>query len=244
MTEINNAFYDELGDKWYQGDQHPVSLLRAEAGIKIDYVKRIFPRTSSETKLLDVACGGGLVTIPLAQEGYQLTGVDLSKNSLAAANSRKPENAEFLSADARALPFEAASFDGVLILDFLEHIEDPALVLREGARVLKPGGRLVFSTFNRNWTARLLAVEALKWFPDSPPNVHVYSLFLKPEEVRTMGAECGLGNLELQGTIPRFVSTAFWSSVFRRRVHPDFSFAYTKSLRVGYLGCFEKLSHS
>ncbi|MEZ4749477.1 MAG: bifunctional 2-polyprenyl-6-hydroxyphenol methylase/3-demethylubiquinol 3-O-methyltransferase UbiG [Bdellovibrionota bacterium] len=235
--QVNNAFYDELGEQWYHGDRHAIGLLRAESGIKLDFVRR---HLSAGQKVLDVACGGGLVANPLAKEGFSVTGVDLSENSLKVARDQGVPGTEFLHGNAFDLPLESDSFDAVLLMDFLEHVDDPGRVLAEGARVLKPGGKLMFSTFNRNWASRLLAIEALRWFPESPPNVHVYELFLKPKEVESFARECGLEPLEFRGSIPKFFSWPFWSSVFKRRVHQDFSFVYTDSLRVGYMGCFQK----
>ncbi|MCB9255361.1 MAG: 3-demethylubiquinone-9 3-O-methyltransferase [Bdellovibrionaceae bacterium] len=239
--QVNNAFYDELGDQWYHGDRHAIGLLRAESGIKLDFVRRhLLPGQ----KVLDVACGGGLVANPLAREGFSVTGVDLSENSLQVARDQAVEGAQFVHGNALQLPFAAESFDAVLLMDFLEHVSEPERVLKEASRVLVPGGLLMFSTFNRNWASRLLAIEALRWFPESPPNVHVYELFLTPDEVRTFATNCGLELVEYRGSLPKFFSWPFWSSVFRRRVHQGFSFEYTSSLRVGYMGCFRKtLTH-
>ncbi|MCB0405819.1 MAG: 3-demethylubiquinone-9 3-O-methyltransferase [Bdellovibrionales bacterium] len=235
--QVNNAFYDELGEQWYHGDRHAIGLLRAESGIKLDFVRRhLLP----QQRVLDVACGGGLVTNPLARDGYKVTGVDISENSLKVARDQGVKGARFVHGDAFQLPFDSHSFDAVLLMDFLEHVADPGRVLAEASRVLVPGGRLMFSTFNRNWASRMLAIEALRWFPESPPNVHVYHLFLKPDEVIALAQQCGLKFVEFQGSIPKVFSWPFWSSVFRRRVHEGFSFVFTSSLRVGYMGCFQK----
>jgi 2-polyprenyl-6-hydroxyphenyl methylase/3-demethylubiquinone-9 3-methyltransferase len=240
LTRINNSFYDTLDDTWFEGDEHAVALLRAEAGIKVRYALEVLEREGigAGSSVLDVACGAGLVAHPLAERGYRLTGIDLAAGAVEAARRRTPAgtDAHFRVGDAYATGEADASFDAVLLLDMLEHVERPADVLSEAARVVRPGGVVIFHTFNRTPAAWALAIHGMKVVArDTPPHVHVYRLFVKPAELRRMAFAAGLRVMETRGVrvVP---DRALWWSVLRRRVHPEFSFTFTNSLAVGYAG--------
>src|SRR4051812_7612898 len=87
---INNAFYDELGDRWYEDDTHAIAILRAESRLKLDYVRGVLAAhgVAPPARVLDVACGAGFLSVPLARDGFRVKGVDLSAGSLAAAEKR------------------------------------------------------------------------------------------------------------------------------------------------------------
>lgn len=241
VATVNNAFYDELGDRWYDDDTHAIAVLRAESRLKVGYVLDLLAdnQVKAPATILDIACGAGFLSIPLAKAGYDVRGIDLSNGSIATAakHGRHLGNLAFATEDALHLTAADASFDAVLLMDFLEHVTTPEAAIQEAARVLKPGGIMVFHTFNRTLAARLLAVKALEVFSrDCPDHVHVYDLFIKPEDLKLMAARSGVVVRAIRGLRPDFLSKAFFWSLAMRRVHPDFSFKYTKSLAVGYLG--------
>lgn len=240
VSRINNAFYADLGDRWFEGDEHAVALLRAEAGIKVRYTLEVFERLGigPGARVLDVACGAGLVAFPLAGRGYRVKGVDLAEGAIETARRQTPEgvDATFAVADAYATGEPAGAYDAVLLLDMLEHVERPADVLCEAARVARPGGAVVFHTFNRTPEAWLLAIHGMKVVArDTPEHVHVYELFIRPSELRAMAREAGLDVKEVRGVRP-VVDRALWWSVVRRRVHPGFRFTFARVPRVGYAG--------
>lgn len=240
MPDVNNAFYDHLGDRWYEGDDHAIALLRVESYLKLGYTFETLRRHGIEpgARVLDVACGAGLVSLPMARAGYRVEGVDLAEGALDVARQRVPEGADvsFRLGDALALDAEADAYDAVLLLDMLEHVEAPGRALAEAARVVRPGGVVVFNTFNQTPLAWLIAVHGFKFVVrDAPRHLHVYRLFIPPETLAEMAAEAGLEVVETVGVRPR-LNRAFWRSLRRRRVDPEFRFTRTASTAVGYMG--------
>jgi 2-polyprenyl-6-hydroxyphenyl methylase/3-demethylubiquinone-9 3-methyltransferase len=241
---VNNEFYDELGERWHQGDVHAIALLRAETPTRLAYIRETLAREGVKpgARILDVGCGGGLIANPLAADGCRVVGVDRSASSLDAARTHVPAGADarYAVADALKLPEPDASFDAVLMMDLLEHLDEPARAVVEAARVLKPGGLLFFHTFNRTPESWLLAVKGIGFVTrEGPANVHSYSMFVTPAELEAAGRACGLAPRDLRGIRP-VLGRTFLLSLLRRRVHPDFSFTLTRSTRVGYVGCFIK----
>lgn len=242
---INNAIYDELGEAWYTARDNPVGLLRAETRLRVGWVLEGLRAEFGARPLaiLDVACGGGLMANPLAQAGHEVTGIDLSEASLEVARRHDGTGRiRYLVQDARALDFPDGRFDVVCMMDFLEHIEDRDAVIREAARVLRPGGWLLFHTFNRTPLSWLIAIKGVEWaVRNTPPRMHVYGLFLKPEELAELCVRHRLAVEEFRGVRPRVFTWAFLQLLVTARVSDRFQFEFTRSRRVGYCGRAVKL---
>lgn len=240
---INNDIYSELGARWYDADDDPVALLRAEARHRNPWViERIAGSFGDRAvRVLDVGCGAGFLTNALAEHGHEVTGLDAAVESLEVAARHDPTGTvRYVPGDAYALPFDDAELDVVCAMDFLEHVERPARAIAEMARVLRPGGLLFFHTFNRSWLAWIVVIKGVEWFvKNTPRDMHVLHLFLKPSEVEAMCREQGVALLELVGSRPRF-DGAMWRMLRSGSVPRDFAFTFTPSTRLAYTGMGRK----
>lgn len=236
---VNNAIYDTLGTRWYVARDNPVALLRAESRLRNPWVlDRILTQVGPHARALDVGCGGGLLTNHLAHADLEVHGLDASQESLTVAEQYDTtRRVRYLRGDALQLPYHDASFDVVCAMDFLEHVEEPALVIREAARVLRPNGLFFFHTFNRNPLAWLVVIKGVEWFvKNTPPDMHVLRLFLKPAEVKAFCRNVGLEVRELHGSAPVFMSRAFFRMLFTGVVPDDFRFRFQPSTLISYTG--------
>ena len=140
-------------------------------------------------RLLDIGCGGGLLSEPMTRLGFRVTGVDASERNIGTASAHAAEQG--LSIDYRCSTAEALlaagepAFDVILNMEVIEHVADPGEFLRSCAQLLAPGGLMIVATLNRTLKALALAVigaeHVLRWLP---VGTHDWSKFLKPEELR------------------------------------------------------------
>jgi len=203
---------------------------------------------------LEVGCGGGLVCEEIARLGFDVTGIDPSGPSLEAAIRHARMSGleiRYERAAGEFLPYRGRSFDVVFCFDVLEHVRDLAQVIREVARVLKPGGVLCYETLNRTWLSYLVAIKfGQDWqrWAFLPPRLHVWEMFIKPEEMKTLLAENRLAWKEHRGIKPS-VSMPTALSCLRRRAVGELSYAQlgekvrlveSRISAVMYLGCAVK----
>jgi len=174
----------------------------------------------------------------LAAQGFEVTGLDASEAALTVARRHDSTGSvRYEVGNALALPYPDASFDGVCAMDFLEHVGDPARVVAEAARVLRPGGLLFFHTFNRNPLAWLVVVKGVAWFvKNTPEDLHALSGFIKPAELDAMCTAAGLATREVRGFAPAIFSRPFWKMLATGIVPRDFRFEFTPSTLIGYTG--------
>jgi len=237
--QINNAYYNDLNERWIEAIDHPIALLRSENALRNPWIQEKLAQTfENPCSVLDIGCGGGFLTNYLAKKEHRVVGVDLSEQSLAIAKKFDETNSvDYRRASAYQLPFADASFDAVCAMDLLEHVENPSQVIREASRVLRKGGLFFFHTFNRNILSYFLIIKGIDWcFSNPPKNIHVYPLFIKPDELRSICENQQLLVKEIQGVRPSFSNLAFWKLVFTQKVKQEFRFRFTPSLKTGYCG--------
>ena len=155
-------------------------------------------------KILDVGCGGGILSEGLAERGAEVTGIDLAEKSLKVAKLHLFESG--LNVDYRKVPVEElaaaepASYDVVTCMEMLEHVPSPASIVAACAALVKPGGWVFFSTLNRNPKSYLLAVVGAEYVLNMlPRGTHDYKKFIKPSELARMTRSAGLATVALTG---------------------------------------------
>lgn len=204
-------------------------------------------------RMLDLGCGGGIATLPLAQEGFAMTGIDDSARSVeraqrAADAAHLP--AHFVVGSVYALPFANASFDGLVCSDVIEHLHDLRQFAAEAFRVLRPGGTMVFDTINRSWLSHAIAIQLLqRTLGEPPPGTHDWRMFVTPDEAERLFADAGFEvgpRSEWRGISP--VRVRDWRAVIhdlaRLRVRLiNVEFAASHDLSIGYLGWVRKPLH-
>lgn len=155
-------------------------------------------------KILDVGCGGGILTESLAREGALLIGIDASESAINAAKYHAEEIG--LNIDYQKITVELmataqpAAFDIVTCMELLEHVPDPAAIISACAKLLKPGGMVFFSTINRSLKAYALAIIAAEYaFKLVPKGTHHYEKFIQPAELDSWAREAKLERVALTG---------------------------------------------
>jgi 2-polyprenyl-6-hydroxyphenyl methylase/3-demethylubiquinone-9 3-methyltransferase len=193
--------FGELAHRWWDPNSefkplHDINPLR------LGWIDRCCQLRSK--KVLDVGCGGGLLSEGMANLGAEVTGIDLSEKALGVArlhlleSGRKVEYRQIAVEELAAA--QPGGFDTVTCLEMLEHVPDPASVVRACARLVKPGGQVFFSTINRNPKAYLFAVVGAEYILNMlPRGTHDYARFLRPAELARNCREAGLTVSEIVG---------------------------------------------
>jgi 2-polyprenyl-6-hydroxyphenyl methylase / 3-demethylubiquinone-9 3-methyltransferase len=179
--------------------------------------------------VLDVGCGGGILTEAMARDGATVMGIDLSEKALGVARLHQIESGtkvDYRLMSAEAFAIEApATFDIVTCMELLEHVPDPASTVGACARLVRPGGRVVFSTINRNAKAYALAIVGAEYVLRLlPRGTHDYQRFLKPSEIAAFAREAGLETDALIGMTYNPLTKVY-------RLEADTSVNYIMTLR-------------
>jgi len=209
---IDNGVYSAQSGQWWQPESAFYQMKVSFNPARLGYAKRklieelkVDPKT---TAALDVGCGGGFLTEEIARLGFDTTGVDPSERSVRVAADHARESGldiRYGTGTGESLPFENNSFGVVFCCDVLEHVRDLPTVISEISRVLKPGSVFCYDTLNRTWVSLLAAIKISRvWKPWAfmPPNLHVWRMFIKPGEMKSLLRQNGLEWKEHRGMMP------------------------------------------
>ena len=170
--------------------------------LRLDYIDRIAGLKGK--RVLDVGCGGGILSESMAARGALVTGIDLGEKALKVAQLHQMESGTRV--DYRLVAVESLAeeqpgqFDVVTCMEMLEHVPDPAAVVRACAKLAAPGGHVFFSTLNRNPKSYLFAVIGAEYLLNMlPKGTHEYAKFIKPSELSAWCREAGLEMAGLAG---------------------------------------------
>lgn len=208
-TEVNNRIYDELAQTWWDENEF-LHLLKVMVNPwRVPYFKRAlkkhYGQDLSRVRLLDVGCGGGVLSEEFAALGCQVTGIDTSTKSIAVAQAhavRSGLSIDYRVGSGTSLDFADASFEAVSCCDVLEHIGDWKQVIAGAARVLVPGGLFLFDTINRTLNSRVTFIFGLQKFPLTalmPSDTHVWKMFITPDEISAALRAQGMQVEDLMG---------------------------------------------
>jgi 2-polyprenyl-6-hydroxyphenyl methylase/3-demethylubiquinone-9 3-methyltransferase len=203
--------FSQLAHRWWDPNSefkplHDINPLR------LNYIDGIVPLAGKT--VLDVGCGGGILTESMAELGANVTGIDLGDKALQVAKLHLLESGrqvDYRKISAEHLAEERAGlYDVVTCMEMLEHVPDPASVVRACAALVKPGGHVFFSTLNRNPKSYLFAVIGAEYVLNLlPRGTHDYAKFIKPSELAQLCRNAGLSISDLAGMSYNPLSKAY-----------------------------------
>ena len=199
QTEIDK--FSALAHRWWDPSSE-FKPLHAINPLRLAWIQEHV--SISGKKVLDVGCGGGILAESMAVAGAQAKGIDLSEKALKVADLHSLESGvqvkyEYVSAEDLAKK-EAGQYDVVTCMEMLEHVPDPLSIIKSCAALVKPGGKVFFSTLNRNPKSYLFAIIGAEYILRIlPKGTHDYKKFIKPSELNEFIREAGLELNELIG---------------------------------------------
>lgn len=253
MPVVNNAMYDALGHLWWDDAAgfELTSLRYCVNPWRYGYFKRKLGGLNPPgNAVLDVGCGGGYLAEEFARDGFRVTGVDPSANTIAAACRHAEQTGlpiEYRVGRGESLPFPDGAFDIAACCDVLEHVDDAERVVHEISRTLKPGGLFLFDTVNRTLRSKIVLIKLWQdWNIGGfgQPDGHVWEKFIKPAELAAMMRSADLAPGEMRGMAPRKSPLAMVCALWRVRtgrlqgaaVAREFAMRETGDLGMSYMG--------
>lgn len=253
-SRIDNDMYQYDGDQWWKGNNVYHLLKGSVNPCRFPFFVKSYTKTLGrrpEAKLaLEVGCGGGILAEEIASAGFKLIGIDPAERSLQTAREHAKIyglDIEYMKGTGENIPFPDHHFDVLFCCDVLEHVRDLPKCISEFSRVLKPGGVFFFDTFNRNPMSKLFVIKLWQdWKATAmmPSRLHVYEMFIKPNELRELMLAKGFGDITFRGMSPN-INPFKMISLLRQRAKGKITYeelSNTLKLKessdtiVGYMG--------
>lgn len=209
------AKFSDLAHRWWDPESefrplHQINPLR------LGWIDGLAPLQG--LNVLDVGCGGGILSDSMARKGAQVTGIDLSTKALRVAQLHALEagtpHVQYREVSAEALAAEMpGQFDVVTCMEMLEHVPDPASVVRACSTLVKPGGWVFFSTINRNPKSFLFAIVGAEYLLQMlPKGTHEYAKMIRPSELAGYCRQAGLDAVHTRGMEYNPITRRYWLS--------------------------------
>jgi 2-polyprenyl-6-hydroxyphenyl methylase / 3-demethylubiquinone-9 3-methyltransferase len=197
------AKFAALAHRWWDPDSDLFGPLHKINPLRLEWIDAACGGLAGKA-VLDVGCGGGILSEAMAGKGAHVLGIDLGDKALGVAKLHKLESGaqvDYRLVAAEALAAETpGAYDVVTCMELLEHVPDPASTVAACAALAKPGGTLVFSTINRNPKAYALAILGAEYVLQMlPRGTHDYAKFIKPSELAAHARAAGLAPADIVG---------------------------------------------
>ena len=207
--------FSALAQRWWDADGefrplHQINPLR------LDWINSLSPLSGA--RVVDIGCGGGILSDSMARKGAHVLGVDLASKALRVARlhalDAQTPNIEYREVSAEILAAELPGhFDTVTCMEMLEHVPDPASVVKACADLVKPGGWVFFSTINRNTKAFMFAIVGAEYLLKLlPRGTHEYAKMIRPSELASYCRAAGLDVRHTRGMEHNPLTQRFWLS--------------------------------
>ncbi len=191
-----------LASRWWDPESE-FKPLHAINPLRLEWIQECAGSLAGKA-VLDVGCGGGILSEAMAKSGAEVTGIDLADKSLKVARLHGLESG--VKVDYRKVPVEELAaerpghYDVVTCMEMLEHVPDPASIVRACSALVKPGGWVFFSTLNRNAKSFLFAIIGAEYVLRLlPRGTHTYDQFIKPSELSAAARGAGLEPVSMRG---------------------------------------------
>ncbi len=208
------AKFSELAHKWWDPDSEFRPLHRINP-LRLGWIEQCAGPLDG-LRIVDVGCGGGILSEAMAQRGASVLGVDLAERSLKVAQLHAMETGQagvayrLVAAEALAAE-QPGQFDVVTCMEMVEHVPDPAAIIDACARLVKPGGWVFLSTLNRNLKSFLFAIVGAEYVLKLlPAGTHEYARFIRPSELMRDCRNAGLTPLHTRGMQYNPLTQRYW----------------------------------